>query len=150
MGYRLSKLKESTMDNTQIWDLKDKKVQAKIIKVYDGDTVWASFYLHNKIYRFNIRLYGIDTPEMKPPKDQENREKEIELSKLAKKYLEKLVLNKIITLELLGKEKYGRLLGKIYLKHGYLCFSTYLDVNKDMVDKDHAYEYYGKTKKNVN
>lgn len=147
MGYKISKLKKSTYDNTPKWDLIDKTVSAKVVKVYDGDTIWVTFYLHNKIYKFNIRLYGIDTPEMKPSKDKKNRDEEITAAKKSKKYLEDLILNKIIILELLGKDKYGRILANIYKKSGKLCFSNKININIDMVNKGYAYEYFGKTKK---
>ena len=147
MGLKLNKLKKTTYENTEKFDLINKTVTAKIVKVYDGDTVWATFYLHNKIYKFNIRLYGIDTPEMKPPKNQENRESEIIEAKKSKKYLENLILNKIVLIELLGKDKYGRILGNIIINNKKLCFSEKINVNKLMISKGLAYEYFGKTKK---
>ena len=39
---------------------------------------------------------GYDSPEMKPPLKQKNREKEIQLAKNAKTFLEKSLENKII------------------------------------------------------
>lgn len=147
MGFKISKLKKTSYDNTPKWDLKNKTVYAKVVKVYDGDTIWVTFYLHNKIYKFNIRLYGIDTPEIKPPKNQENRDEEIVAAKRSKKYLENLILDKIVVLELLGKDKYGRILAKVFIKSGILCFSNKINVISDMINKGYGYEYYGKTKK---
>jgi len=46
--------------------------KGRVIKIYDGDTITIAaklpnFYFWNKspIYRFNIRLNGIDCPEIK-------------------------------------------------------------------------------------
>lgn len=39
----------------------------KVIKVYDGDTITIASklpYDHSPIYRFSVRLLGIDSPEM--------------------------------------------------------------------------------------
>ena len=41
----------------------------KVIKVYDGDTITIAAALpiinNNKLYRFSVRLSGIDSPEIK-------------------------------------------------------------------------------------
>jgi len=36
----------------------------RIIRVYDGDTVWACIKLKDKYWKLQCRLVGIDTPEM--------------------------------------------------------------------------------------
>ena len=38
--------KNCTFENTPIWSLKDKEIFVKVLKVYDGDTVWVA--LKNK------------------------------------------------------------------------------------------------------
>ena len=114
MGLSNSKLNKATMENTPEWNLTNRKFKAKVLKVYDGDTLWAAIYLERKVYRMKIRLAGIDTPEMKPPKDQKNRNEEIKKAKEAKNYLEKLIGNKIVTINSEGLGKYGRILGRIF------------------------------------
>ena len=86
MGLSNSKLNKATMKNTPEWNLNNRKFKAKVLKVYDGDTLWAAIYLERKVYRMKIRLAGIDTPEMKPPKDQK-----IEMKKLKKQKKLKII-----------------------------------------------------------
>jgi endonuclease YncB( thermonuclease family) len=47
----------------------------KVIKVYDGDTITIASklpYDNSPIYRFSIRLLGIDSPEIKSKTPTEN------------------------------------------------------------------------------
>jgi endonuclease YncB( thermonuclease family) len=121
---------------------------AKVVKVYDGDTITvvlsidrgASFFEHS------VRMYGYDSPEIKPLKSKNyegsrfaNREAEISAAKLAKEYLSEKILNKIVKLEILPTDdKYGRLLGKVYVGGD--------SANDDMIKNNHGYAYYGGTK----
>ena len=99
----------------------------KVIKVYDGDTITVGAILYDVAYRFSVRLNGIDTPELKGP----HKDKAI----LARDDLSTLVMNKVVRLENVGSEKYGRLLADVYLDH--------LHVNQWMKEKGHAVEYHG-------
>ena len=109
----------------------------------DGDTV--DIALHNdetgKIFKYRVRLYGIDTPEKRPLKSDPNRDKEIIASKRSSNALTKLLEeNDNVLVSLFYKpDKYGRLLCTFYDKNGE-------DVNKWMVNNGYAYEYFGKTK----
>lgn len=134
--------KNYTFKNTPLWTLKGKKLKVKVLKVYDGDTIWIAIKLKGKVYRLKVRLLGIDTPEMKPPKSQKNREKEIREAKKAKDFLENLVLNKVITIECGDWDKYGRLLGTLYKNK----FCGKININKLLLSEGLAKEYYGGTK----
>ena len=83
--------------------------KAKIIDVYDGDTVTANVELgFNVSMEIKIRLYGIDTPEIR------GEEKELGLKSKAR--LESLILDKTVIIKTYKdkKEKYGRWLADIY------------------------------------
>tara|TARA_A100001015_G_C14934980_1_gene690047 strand:- start:883 stop:1317 length:435 start_codon:yes stop_codon:yes gene_type:complete len=134
--------KNYNFDNTPTWSLKGKKIKVKVLKVYDGDTIWIALKLKGKIYKLKIRLYGIDTPEMKPPKNQVDRDKEIAEAKKSKTFLSDLVLNKIITIKCGDWDKYGRLLATLYINN----YCSNIDVNKLMIEKGLAKEYFGGTK----
>ena len=90
--------------------------------IYDGDTITllvpmqiniydminkdnfdikSNKNLNNSInyYKIKVRLLGIDTPEIKPKKDLENREEHIKKAYNARDYLSNLILNKIIKVE---------------------------------------------------
>lgn len=108
---------------------------AKVIKVYDGDTITVGFYHGDseKPYRASVRLYGIDTPEMKGKTPEEKAS-----AKLAQQFLSSQILGKIVTLTNISKEKYGRLLADVYCNE--------VHINQLMVDNGHAVSYFGGTK----
>jgi endonuclease YncB( thermonuclease family) len=90
----------------------------KIYEVYDGDTCSMIHFIEGTSIplKTKVRLYGIDTPEMKPPKNAPNREMIVRKAKAAKQRLEELCLSKVIRFECMGHEKYGRALLRITLE----------------------------------
>tara|TARA_B110000285_G_scaffold180385_1_gene203404 strand:- start:1872 stop:2300 length:429 start_codon:yes stop_codon:yes gene_type:complete len=85
----------------------------KVIKVYDGDTITIAAKLPNTdgpIYRFSVRLDGIDTPEIRGKSEIER-----ELAKHARDALHELIYGKIIELRNVANEKYGRILADVYI-----------------------------------
>lgn len=107
-----------------------------VIKVYDGDTITLASklpYLESPLYRFQVRLNGIDCPEIK---SKNNSEKECSL--ISKQVLSTLILNKVVTLKNVQTEKYGRILADVYLDN--------LNLNKYMLDNRLAVVYDGGTK----
>ena len=108
-------------------------VSGKVIKVYDGDTITIASklpYNNSPIYRFSIRLLGIDSPEIK---SNTNTEKQMAL--LARDALANMILDKIINLKNISTEKYGRILADVYLDD--------LHINQWMLDNNHAVPYDG-------
>ena len=93
-----------------------------MIKVYDGDTITIANYLPNTpkpLYRFAVRLRGIDCPEMKT-KDPNERN----LAIIARDKLSNLIMNKIVTLKDVMKDKCGRVLA--YVNYGSINTSEWL------------------------
>ena len=108
----------------------------KVIKVYDGDTfTMISKLPHTEgpIYRFSVRMNGIDSPEIKGKTANEK-----ELAKKSRDALSNLILGKIVVLKNVSTEKYGRILADVYL--GDLC------VNEWMISNNYAVKYDGGTK----
>lgn len=105
-----------------------------VVKVYDGDTITIAnrLPLHgdNTMYRFSVRLNGIDTPEIKGKDDDE---KTAAIS--ARDALSKLILHKEVQLMNVTTEKYGRLLADIYLDK--------LHINQWLIDERYAVKYDG-------
>jgi micrococcal nuclease len=86
----------------------------KVIKVYDGDTITIASkmpYDNSPLYRFHVRLNGIDSPEIKGKNPDEKS-----VAKLAKVFLSSLVLHKTVTLENIQNDKYGRILADVYFE----------------------------------
>lgn len=110
--------------------------QGRVIKVYDGDTITIAAFLpyrESPLYRFSVRLNGIDTPEMRT-----NDPNEKKVAYEAQQALEKLVLGKIVSLMDTGCDKYGRILATVYLDDLNLC--------QWMLDNHFAVPYDGGTK----
>lgn len=108
----------------------------KVIKVYDGDTFTMISKLPNTqgpIYRFNVRMKGIDSPEIKGKTLNEK-----ELGKKSRDVLSNLILGKIVILKDISTEKYGRILADVYI--GDLCINEWLLIN------NYAVKYDGGTK----
>lgn len=106
---------------------------AVVKRIVDGDTIYCDIdlgfgtILKNQV----IRLYGINTPEIKG----EQRTAGLD----SKKFVENLLTDKevIIVSYKDKKEKFGRYLAKIYLKDN----NSWIDVNKLLIDKGLAVEY---------
>jgi endonuclease YncB( thermonuclease family) len=104
-----------------------------VIKVYDGDTITIASKLpfdNSPIYRFSVRLAGIDTPEIKG-----KTEKEKNMAIDAKNKLELMIINKYVLLKNITTEKYGRILADVYLED--------IHINKLMIDQNLAVKYDG-------
>lgn len=91
-----------------------------VSKVIDGDTIKISGV------KKNIRLWGVDTPELKTSK-----------GKVIQKAVQKKLLGKKVTLDIDNKkkyDKYGRVLAKVYINGK--------DVNKWLLKKKFARVMY--------
>lgn len=120
----------------------------KVIKVYDGDTItiaaklpWANDILNDKIYRFSVRLIGIDTPEMRSSDPDEKK-----IAHKIQSIIEEKILGTYVRLTNISIEKYGRLLANVYCK-----FTDDPDnevhLNEYMLKNHYAVPYFGDTKK---
>jgi len=108
----------------------------KVIKVYDGDTITIATKLpfeKDTIYRFPVRLTGIDSAEIKGKTEHEKR-----LAVLARDALSAKILGKMVELRNVGTEKYGRLLADVYLDG--------VHINQWMLENKYAVAYNGGTK----
>lgn len=112
-----------------------------VIKVYDGDTITVATLLPSDVtktvYNLQVRLNGIDCPEIKS-KDSDEKECAI----IARDKLSGLIFNKHVTFKNIGHEKYGRILADIYVNDIF--------VNEWMIKEKLAVEYDGATKKSPN
>jgi endonuclease YncB( thermonuclease family) len=109
---------------------------ARVASVYDGDTITAIFKLPSgsEYYKWNCRLYGIDTPELKTGNNKEAALK-------ARDFLREKILDKVVKISCGEFDKYGRLLVHIFCEE--------LDINAIMLSTGHAKPYFGGTKENT-
>ena len=135
-----AELEKYNVKNTQFFTLEGNEYLCKCVKVYDGDTITVVFKpfevnLPNSIYKYNVRLIGIDTPELKTDNIDEKKKALDVRDVLRGKILDKFIIIKC------GKfDKYGRLLADVYdenkIEH----------INKWLIDGGFANTYDGGTK----
>jgi len=104
----------------------------KVIKVYDGDTFTLISKLphtEGPIYRFSVRMKGIDSPEIKGKTLNEK-----ELARKSRDALSNLILGKIVVLKNVTTEKYGRILADVYI--GDVCINEWMIINHFAVKYD--------------
>jgi len=132
--YTREELEEVTMDT--VGNITYDFTEAKVIKVYDGDTFTIAAWFNGGFKKFSVRLYGVDCPEMR------GLDKDRALD--AREFVADLVLNKIIKIDVLnnkkfnGKtmnEKFGRLLAHVWIDDQNLATLLY--------ENGHAVKYYG-------
>jgi endonuclease YncB( thermonuclease family) len=159
----LKKLLENiNNDDIELFSLNGQNIFGKIVEMYDGDTCKIVLLNNNNLQKFNCRLLGLDTPEMKPPIDKPNRDIEIlnahkcrnkllqltttcncDLNAVLKKNeVKSLLLNnkKIILVKCHEFDKYGRLLVELTDNENN---KTY---NQILIDEGFAKSYDGGTK----
>ena len=113
--------------------------EGQVIKVYDGDTITIAAYMpysdgtDSPLFRFSVRLNGIDTPEIKGHSEEEKK-----AAKVSRAALNEKLLHRVVTLKNVQTEKYGRILADVYLDE--------LHINQWMIDNKYAVKYDGGTK----
>jgi endonuclease YncB( thermonuclease family) len=113
-------------------------IQVPVVGVYDGDTIYSNLYvLPSPLNKVSIRLYGIDTPELRTKCEYEKSQ-----AKLAKLYLESILLGQeeVIVKDVQWDKYGGRIDGKVFLLDG-------TDVSQKMLDSGLATPYFGGTRK---
>ena len=61
----LNKLKKLKKENLERFTLEGLKTKAKVVYVYDGDTLDVAFYRNKELLRFKCRLQDVDAPELR-------------------------------------------------------------------------------------
>ena len=127
-------LSDANVHNTETYI--PKITYGKVIKVYDGDTITVAAYLpesNKRVYKFSIRLRGIDSPELRGSSDTEKKH-----AIVARDALSKRILDQYVNIKNVSTEKYGRLLADVYFEE--------TNMNDWMVSNNYAVKYDGGTK----
>lgn len=112
----------------------------EVTKVVDGDTIDVIIDLGFSIqYSSRVRLAGIDTPESRTT-DKVEKLFGLESKKYLEERLKKAKRIVIKTEKLDSSEKYGRILGWLYLD------GDTVSVNNEMIKYGYAWGYLGDTK----
>ena len=99
----------------------------KVVQVYDGDTIKAVGH----DIEIRVRLVGIDAPETSKAKHKPGQP----FGRKAGKYLAGLVLNKTVDIKGYGSDRYGRILGEVFIENK--------NVNLEMIETGYAEVYSG-------
>jgi len=99
-----------------------KPIVGKVTRVSDGDTIWVT----DAAGKHKIRLDKIDAPESDQPFGKESTQ-----------FLNDLVYGKKVEVRWTAKDKYGRILGVVYLEHE----KGLVEVNLTMVKNGCAWHY---------
>ncbi len=114
------------LTNTPEFSFSGQQLRARVIDVYDGDTLSVVMPVGSAFYKFHVRLNGIDTSELKSKgavKDKAVRARSLVLQllgvperfherKASQHYFDANVV--VVTLECFDFEKYGRILANVY------------------------------------
>jgi len=146
-------------NTTPHFSLNGQKMWGRVVSLYDGDTLTIALNVFSGVYKFSVRMNGIDTCEMKSKNDKNK-----ELAKNARSRLLSLITEKDISetstwndrrkinnilnkgmyfvwVECLDFDKYGRLLANIYLNE-----NSTENFSQVLIKDKLAYEYKGDTK----
>lgn len=156
-----SVLKTASYDEKKQFSFRGLKLKAKVVYVYDGDTLYLQFLYHKKPIQVCVRMLGYDSPEMVPRRNSPHRESEMKKAVLARNRLIYLVSQqtledrkyskdeikhvlsqsrKLIKVHFGDYDKYGRVLAILY-------DSSKTSLNDIMLQEGHGYEYDGGSKK---
>lgn len=160
--YMENKLRSLCDKDVPEFSLKGRQFIAKVVDIYDGDTCKVLVPLEAGIVKFSCRLIGLDTPEIKPPMNKPNREKEVIAAKQCRNRFIQLSTNCQIQIEtVLKKDEVKSLLDKNtklisiscdeFDKYGRLLVSmTEIDgtkpFNQVLIEEGMANAYDGGTK----
>ena len=129
-------------DNTKELSFEGQCLDAKVVDVYDGDTVKVVFPIKykikgftvlNQMYKWNCRLSRIDTPELRTKCPIEKQYGYLVRDKLREK-----ILNKVVKITCGNFDKYGRLLIDVIIDN--------TNINDWLINSNYAFAYDGGTK----
>jgi len=137
--YRLNKLDAASVD---FFSFEHFICYAKVVDIYDGDTCTLLFIWKNIPIKIRCRMYGYDSPELKPKLNIPNRHETIKTAIAAKEALinyTNFLNSPIICVEFKKFDKYGRPLVILY---------NYMNenINDKMILNGYGYSYHGGTK----
>ena len=119
--------------DTEELSFENQVITGKVVSVYDGDTIKCVFPLNDKFYKWNCRINGIDTPEIRTRSKLEK-----EMGYKARDFLREKNIKKMVEIHCGEFDKYGRLLVNIKLDNQ--------DMSELLIKEGLAFRYDGGTK----
>ena len=108
-----------------------------VVKCYDGDSITVASrlpYDSSPLYRFSVRVQGIDCPEIRTKCKDEKQ-----CAKMAKAHLKQLIMNQKVKLDVHGTDKYGRVLADVEVFKD----DQSINIAEEMIKNRYAVAYAG-------
>lgn len=135
-------LSSFTKENTKLMSLEGKVYTAKIVYIYDGDTMHVVFKEFGEFYRWNCRISGVDTPELRTKNAAEK-----EMGYKVRDHLRGGLMNVVVKIKCGEFDKYGRLLIDVFMPEHMLDNPDEPKMLSEwLIDHKYAYAYGGGTK----
>lgn len=117
------------------------RYSVRVLSVIDGDTLNVAFDHNGTIFRYKLRLNGIDTPELRNPACAKYATR-------CKEYVQsKVEVDKVYTAEFLKFDKYsGRIIGDILFYTSDEFGEQDIPLTNFMLNNGYAMKYAGGTK----
>lgn len=132
MGNALTRLILGVLPASAFRDirLRDRTFHARVLEVYDGDTITVGLRANGGFWRTALRINGIDAPEIKPRRSNRT-EKSLDKERLdavkSRDFVREKILGKIILIKTNHRtDKFGRLLADIYINGGSTSLANVL------------------------
>ena len=128
---QIQKLQELDCSTVKRFSFDGIDTYARIVNIHDPDTFTIIFSWKDSFIKANIRLEGIDAPEL-------HSEVEAERSVCLKGIdaLNKIIGDKVVRVMIGKMDKYGRILSTIYTLDG-------LNINQYLIDNNYVRDYDG-------
>ena len=133
-------LDDCTADNCPVFNFANEIKECKVVDVYDGDTCKVCFSMGGGFYKFAVRMLGYNTHEMKQKRNDPQAANNKASAVAARDYLRNLVLGKRVFIQCQEQDKYGRILGRLYLD---ATLAPQVCVNDMMLASGHGFAYSG-------
>lgn len=150
---RQSNFKTQTYEKLSKFTFDGLLTKAKVIDVLDGDTITLVFYWHDSPVKDSFRMFGYDSPEIKPKKTISFHDKHVTAAKVVHDYLRSLILGHIVWVQFCKEEKYGRLMSHIYIPsptHEAIFKGDEININQLMLSQGYGISYDGGHKSEFN
>ncbi len=135
----LNELVSADKNDFKQYDLSGRWILVKILNIHDGDTYTVGWKENDQLVKLNIRLDGLDTPEL-----HSKNADEAKLCRLGRNWLISKYLNKPMVLQCMKMDKYGRLLANVF---EYPMHDN-VSINQMLIDNKFARVYGGDLHKN--
>lgn len=144
--YEHNKLQNINSNDVSLFSLNGKHFTAKIIEIYDGDTITVIFKLFGNYYKWKCRIMHVDTPEIKKmvkavtEEEKNKNEKEKKRAIAIRDIMREKLINQIVLIHCFHYDKYGRLLIEFNLPE------TNIKIHNWLIENNYAKPYEGKHK----